>query len=44
MGGVLGFYTVILQLALVLSAMGVLKEATLAMAGRALRTQQGIIS
>ncbi len=38
------FYLAIIKIAMVLGFMGVLKEAILDMAGRALRAQRGMIS
>ncbi len=44
MGSVVRYYVLVLKIALVLGAMGVLKEATLTMAGRAAKARQDIIS
>ncbi|MGZ3745392.1 MAG: hypothetical protein ACXWRE_14280 [Pseudobdellovibrionaceae bacterium] len=44
MGSVIRFYVWVIKIALVLSAIDGLKEATLAMAGRAAKAQQDMIS
>jgi hypothetical protein len=44
MNGVIKFYLMVIKLALILAFAGVLKEATLAMAGHAAKAQMGMIS
>ena len=44
MGSVVKFYVWVVKIALVLGAMGVLKDVTLAMAGHAVRAQQHMLS
>ena len=44
MGAVVKFYVWVLQIALVLEGLGVLKDATLAMAGHAAKARRGMIS
>ncbi|MGZ3744925.1 MAG: hypothetical protein ACXWRE_06055 [Pseudobdellovibrionaceae bacterium] len=44
MGSVVKFYVWVIKIALVLGTMGVLKDATFFMAGKAVKAQQGMIS
>jgi len=44
MGSVVKFYVWVIKIALVLGTMGVLKDATLFMAGKAVKAQRGMIS